>query len=75
MVAIRDDTADKEVLVLGPVGKRDDGWVPEDAVVCFRSEGGLRDVLDDVWEADVARVFVGFHGALEEDIKSGIERW
>ncbi len=75
MVTVRDDAANEEVLVLGPVRKGDDGWVPEDAMVCFRSEGCLRDVLDDVWKADVARVSVGFHGALEEDIKSGIERW
>lgn len=74
MVTVRDDAADEQVLSLGPVGKGNDGWVPEYAVVGFRSEGGLRDVQNDVREANVAGVFVGLDGASEEDLESGIER-
>lgn len=50
VIAISDDPADNQILVLGPVWQRDYGWIPEHSGLWFqRAWWNLRDVLNDVW--------------------------
>ena len=70
VITIREDSANDEVLILGPIWKSNQRRVPEDSGLGFRrSCWYLRDVLDDIRKPRVTRVLVCLEWTCEQRLK------
>ena len=73
VVSICYDATDDQILILGPVRKGDDRWIPKHSPIGLCIRLNLRDVLNNVWKTDVVRKPVWFKRALEQDVEGPIE--